>query len=672
MDIPEIVASEPYDMTLPESAKPQGIGTAIALGLAFALCGMLIALRDFAVQVLPHIVMPRDISRFQEIADGSPIPKTLDWNANLIDFLIVLRDPNPVLAIVVVLGLGVVLWMVAIALLNPTFRPIGAAQSGKEAETASVQPLTKAFHILLRLILPVGMAWALASVFLSGKVGFGIQVAILIFGLSIGYRRDGLAGDFTRAEFNYEKIPYLKFLITSAIFAVLIALIRTQLPQSLEPTLEMYQMLGTFHQRYLRETAEGWFGMMGALWFLSAVLLFGMARTIMKLRLLSLGLGLIGFAAAIINGINLHPLILSKYFDAGSDVKKSIQFPYTPQFPHTGISTGTEGAELLARRLHLSWREPKEDPPTHNLIIFEQRPLFVGIGAYTDDGQPIEPQSLSKIADYYQRTHGRTALNWNALRWQMSAALVHFDNSKGLELAIQDLINAPHVTRTGRFVREIFFTCAANARNLASLDKLANERDFAFPDRESLRMMGDLYRRFGDKEKALAWYRRAEMPQSFLKARQEEKSMFRQGTVRGKLTLGGKPLAGVQVGVLPRRLNGLPRDLEGSLFGAIEEIIPRFYRLRGNYVRSSLPFRWISTSAITDANGNFQLNDLTEGEYAFVTTLSPQNAPKRYDESNIQVRYVPVPFVLSYNHRVQDLGTIAFRLNDVPTSGQSR
>ncbi len=72
--------------------KPQGTGTAIALGLAFALCGMLIALRDFAVQVLPHILMPNDISRYQEIPDGYPLPKVLDWNSHLIDFLIVLRE----------------------------------------------------------------------------------------------------------------------------------------------------------------------------------------------------------------------------------------------------------------------------------------------------------------------------------------------------------------------------------------------------------------------------------------------------------------------------------------------------------------------------------------------------------------------------------------------------
>ena len=671
MDTPESTPSEPQIVT-PETAKPQGIGTAVALGLAFALCGMLIALRDFAVEVLPHIVQPNDISRFQEIADGYPIPKLLDWNANLVDFFLVLREPNPVLAIMVVLGLGVVLWSVMIALLNPTFRPIGAAKSDKEADTPSVQPFTKAFHILLRVIVPVGLAWAFVRIFFAGMFGFGLQIAILIFGMSIGYRRDGLAGDFTRAEFNHEKIPYIKFFLSSALFGVFIAWARAQLPQTLSPTLEVYQMLGTFHQGYLREVAGHWFWVMGTLWFLSAVLLFVMVRSGWRLRLLGFGFIILAFAVTILNATNLQPPILSKYLDGGGSIKQSIAFPYDPKYPHSGISTGPAGGEILARRLGLPWRDPKKEPPIQNLLIFERRPFFVGMSAYTDDGQPIEPQSLSKIADYYERYHGQTVLNWNAMRWQMSAATAHFDTSKVLELALQDLTNAPHVTKTGRFVRDIFFTCAANARNLASLDKLADERDFAFPDRESLRLMGDLYRRFGDKDKALRWYRRAEMPQSFLKARQEEKPMFRKGMVRGKLTLDGKPLAGVLVGVLPRRLNGLPHDLEGSLFGAIEEIVPRFYRERGSFGRSSASFRWISTSAVTDANGNFQLNDLTEGEYAFVTTLSPLDAPKRYDESKIQVRTLPQPFVLNYSHTIKDMGTISFRIDAAPASGQSR
>lgn len=658
-------AIETAEVSAAAPEKPQGIGTALALGLAFALCGTLIALRDFAIQVLPHILMPDDISRFQEISDGYPLPKVLDWNSPLIDFLVVLRAPNPVLGLAVALGLGLVLWIVTIALLNPTFRPIGTAHSPNDPNPASVQPFDKAFRIFVRLALPVAALWVLISKFLPSNVGFALQLTFLIFGMSVGYRTEGMAGDFASPNFNHNKIPLGKFFDNALLFGVLLALIRAQLPKTLAPTLELYQMLGTFHRGYLNAIAAYWFWIMGVLWFIGGILLFGIGRIAAppRLRLLAFLLGLIGIVVAIISGQNLRPEIHRKHFDARM-VEKSILVPYNPEFPNTGISTGLEGAILLANRLGIPFRDPKLKPPTHNLVVFDQMPLFARLSAYTDDGQPLDADSLKKIADYYESNNGLTAHNWNAMRWQMSAASAQFDNAKILELCLQDLTNAPHVSRTPRVARELFFTCAANSRNLASLDKWADERNFAFPDRDSLHMMGDLYRRFGNKNKALSWYRRAEMPQSFLKLRQEEKPMFRQGTVRGTLTFNGKPLAGVLVGVLPRRLNGLPRDIEGSLFNAMNTIVPRFRYRRRAEATSSFAFRWISASAITDAQGKFEMKDLTEGEYVFVATLSPQKAPKHYNEQFIQAQNTPRPFVLNYTHATQDLGTVPFRISN--------
>ena len=409
-------------------------------------------------------------------------------------------------------------------------------------------------------------------------------------------------------------------------------------------------------------------------WFTAGLLLFLFARPFLTRvqKFVLFMIGFFGFTVAIVAALQIEPRMMAKTRQSPY-IEKSILVPYNPEFPHTGISNGAEGAKLLAKYLRIPFRDPKLKSPTHNLIVFEQNPLFARLGSTTDDGQTIDAASLKKIADYYKDTRGRTALNWNAIRWQLSAASVQFDNSKILELCLQDLISSPHISRTPRVVRELLFTSAANSRNLASLDKWADERNFVFPDRGSLRMMGDLYRRFGNKEKALAWYRRAEMPQSFLKARQEEKPMFRQGTVRGTLTLNGKPLAGVLVGVLPRRLNGLPRDLEGSLFDALNAIVPRFRFRQRDEASSSFAFRWISASAMTDAQGKFVMKDLTEGEYVFVATLSPQNAPKRYDEQSIRAENLPRPFVLNYTHATQDLGTVPFRIpNAAPPAGNPR
>lgn len=639
----------------------QGIGTAIALSAAFALCGMVPALRDFAVQVLPHILMPRDVSRFQEITDGSPIPQVLNWNTHLIDFFVLLREPNPVLGIVVTLGLAIVGWMIAIALVNPTFRPISAKAPAETEAANAAQPFTKAFRILLRLIVPTAILWALAGRFFPEDWAFGIQAIGLIFALFVGYRRDGMAGDFASPEFTKTPIPVVRLMLWSIVTGIVVGWLHSALLHDLEPTLLVYQTLGTFHQGYLREIGGAWFGMTAAFWFTVAMILVGvsLSRTGVLPRIVLTLLGILGFAVMHLFQAFLHPSLLQKSFYINNEVLDAIAFPYTPGRAHGGIPTGIQGARALADWLDLPFRDPDKEPPQHNLFLFERRTLFSGLSTLTDDGQAADDATVQKIADYYRQSHGRTGLNWSAMRWQLSAASSQWDTSRVLELALQDLTTAPHVSKTGGYVREIFFTCAATQRNHQALDKLADERKFAFPDRDSLRMMGDFYRRFGDKDKALSWYRRAEMPQSFLKARQEEKPMFRQGTVKGKITLDGKPLAGARVAVLPRRLNGLARDMEGGLFNAMGELAPRYGS--HDWVRSSAAFRWFSTSAVTDANGNFEMHDLTEGEYAFVCTLSPVSAPKRYDEQTLNVKRAPTPFVLNYKAPTTDLGTLAFR-----------
>ena len=237
-----------------------------------------------------------------------------------------------------------------------------------------------------------------------------------------------------------------------------------------------------------------------------------------------------------------------------------------------------------------------------------------------------------------------------------------FDTTAGLDACITDMERHPHMASCGATARTMMFTCSASTANLALMDRWADERNFVFPTRESRRLMGQLYERFGEKEKALAWYRRADMPKSFLARVRSERPLYHTGRVEGRLMLNGKPLAGVQVGVVPHRLNGLPLDLERTVLAARSEILAfRPYGLFPRHCPRPYAFRWISASAITDADGRFALTNLTEGEYTLLTALPPSVQLSVPFDPLISVANAPPDIVVNYDQKSMTLGDIALK-----------
>lgn len=334
--------------------------------------------------------------------------------------------------------------------------------------------------------------------------------------------------------------------------------------------------------------------------------------------------------------------------DITKEVMQGIAFPYFPRMPMGGVPNKEEATAELARRLNIP---VSKEQPTREALVFDNGFRSTHQRILTDDGLPVNEETVNKAKAFLSQRNYRSALSWVATRYLYNVACIQFDIHGAIAACLNDQERGPHMMRTSTPLREMLFTCAVSPENRALLDRYADDRRFDFPDRESQRMIGDLYRRFGDVEKALEWYRRAEMSRTFLQRIRTERPMFHQGKVTGRITYNGQPLTGMEVGVIPIRLNGLAHDLEARLMNAEEEIAPSYFNPR--FTRFDA-YRAICGSGKTDRQGIFSIDNLVEGEYLLIIAL-----PVSEKERNWKQKAVTLPhIVLNYGSPHIDMGTI--------------
>lgn len=775
------------------------------VGLAFALIGFLIGLRTVAVTTLPHILQPGSSIGFQELTDGLPVPRLLDWNTTVIDGLMALQSLSAPLLWLASLLFCTALWLLAAAALNPTFRlfrPDGAADttpspSGEPtpvslaedaavphaaaspiepateesetpstidpAEATSTEPpvdsmagappavpaeeedpatapeemqeslpeeaavevvpadydpssetettppislpaspgisleggrLVKAVRLFVQVGVPLLALWVLAGwlggeepPYLGGSptseaanaeyLPWLVRLVALGIALWMGLRPDGYAGNFARPYRNDPGAATRDLIQQGFLFGVILyALARWVLPGSLPGLLDHYQMLGAFNRAYWRDIAGFYLGSMTAVWFAAGALLVLIGqpglRAAQRLVLAVLPAAALLLAVAVERPYT--PRALAARLDITPAVIDTIEVPYQPKFPASGIPNGVEAGQELARRLHLILG-PAAMRLNRSVLYFLHGPdvpnstaITVRQQGYTEDGLTADPASAARVRAFLEQRHFRTALSWVAIKHLYNVATVHFDATSALAVGLQDMMRCPHAAQFGRVLRDMFFVCAASPQNLALLDQYADEANFDHFDRDSRKLMGDMYVRFGAVQKALAWYGRAEMPKTFMARVRQERPMFHQGHVAGVLRLNGKPLVGVQVGVVPVRLNGLPTSLKLDLLNLFnarpstptegELIHPYFTPGFPRFYPRPFAFRWISAGTTTDANGAFTLDNLTEGEYVLVCTLPPEVRLTPPIDQTLTVHHAPASFVLNYKTPSVDLGAI--------------
>jgi hypothetical protein len=580
---------------------------------------------------------------------------------------------------------------------------LAGAKPTPAALSASIEPvgLFKTATILALVALPVAICWLLTSranttvsytISTDAAVGrwgwvWAIRMPVLFAALWLGFHRRGLAGDSESRALNFEPTIFPRIIVQGAVIGLLAFLIgRYGVPGALEPILLRYQTLGAFNLDYWHEIVAAYLLCMATAWFAVGSLFLLANRPNSADQRGLIVLAVLGLVIAIPFKSNLGADSQTTRYSITPQALKSILYPYAPDRNGTGVPDGPGAAALLAS--HIFKTNNVNSPlPERNVLMFRDDSYAparrVGTtsivtsviqNGITTDGLPATLESAARATEFLRLHRFQSALSWVATKHRYDVATLHFDTTAALTACLDDLSYGPHPFSRNPMARlyrrlplqieettqALFCICAANPRNLALLRRWADVVMFAFPDRQSKRVMGDLFRRFGDVEDALVWYRRADMPRTFLARIRAEQPLFHTGHVEGTLRLNGRPLAGVQVGLAPSRLNGLPRGLEGTVNGAIFEMEaeqpggPQFDAFH------PLPnaFRWISGSDITDANGHFAIDDLTEGEYVLICTLPAEVHVTIPTDMRLHVSNAPLPFILLYGTPKINLGII--------------
>lgn len=557
--------------------------------------------------------------------------------------------------------------------------------------------LMKALTLLLMIGLGVAAVWILVdfegdifergvnSQMVSGGgpligVVWLMRLGLLGAAFWVGFHRDGIAGDFTQPDWNTRSRRLFTLGIQGLLFGLLMyALCRAGLPQHLEETLLRLQTLGALTIPLWEWVTRDVLVCFGAIGFAIGVAftLFSSRNLLPAQRLLFWLLPPAALGVALLAQRDFAPAALAARFDVRPALLATLsENAFThPEAPILSVPDGLEAARQMAQIAHLRLPDVSR-MPGRTLVLFDKGLSYlVYQNSFDIDNLPCDTATDGLVTDFLRRRDYQTAFSWLATKHLFNAALVRLDNTRAIQAGILDLTHSPHNTQFGRpTLLPMFSVCAATPQNLALLNQWADETKFELPDRSSKRLMGDLYRRFGKPDEALRWYRKADMPGSFLKRVSAEKPVLSTGRMDGVLRLNGKPLAGIQVAVIPARLNGLPRGLEEAVLYAAREITAsdgsRINPAFGMGYVQPYSLRWISASAMTDAQGRYHIANLTEGEYVVTCTL-PRDIQTRlpYDE-RLNIAHPPAPFTVNYSHPAQDMGAtdITFQSDAQPSA----
>ncbi len=512
-----------------------------------------------------------------------------------------------------------------------------------------------------------------------------IRLGLLGAAFWAGFHRDGIAGDFTQPDWNTRSRRLFTLGIQGLLFGLLMyALCRTGLPQHLEETLLRLQTLGALTTPLWAWVTRDVLTCFVAVGFAIGVAfaLFSSRNLSPTQRLLFWLLPLAAFGVALLAQRDIAPATLAARFDVRPALLATLSenaFVH-PEAPILSVPDGLEAARQMAQTAHIRLADTRDASHAsgRTLVLFDKGLSYlVYQNSFDIDNLPCDTVTDGLVTDFLRRRDYQTAFSWLATKHLFNAALVRLDNTSAMQAGILDLTHSPHNTQFGRpTLLPMFSVCAATPQNLTLLNQWADETKFETPDRSSKRLVGDLYRRFGKPDEALRWYRKADMPGSFLKRVSGEKPVLSTGRIDGVLRLNGRPLAGVQVAVIPARLNGLPRGLEEPVLYAAREITTsngeRINPAFGVGHVQPYSLRWISASATTDAQGGYHISSLTEGEYVVICSL-PRDIQTRlpYDE-RLNIARPPAPFTVNYRHPARNMGTtdITFQ-NDAPPAART-
>lgn len=687
------------------------VGLALLTGCAFAIVGLLTNLRGFAEAVLPHILVGDEGIEFQDVIDGRPIPHLLDWSYVKIGLLAAVRDLSPLALTASACVIFCSLLLLCICVINPTFKVLSRSQpTAPQTDVVTgtdPEPLTavlthihvdrvhldQALRITLIAGLPVLAIWLMTGgfgntplpLFANGSaltLDRNELTRLLALGIAMfaGYSPAGLAGKFGILHQAYQSddaptpgrqplhiVALLPSLAAGLLFgASIFCLSRLTLGPPSGSLMAQVHTLGSINKDHFDALFHPYLLSVGLGYFASGVLLYllGSQRisATARMGLLAVPLLMVVILAGIKRQV-AHAAVAAKY-DATDTVLSCAQ-SYDPKVGTNGVPSGKQAGAELAKRVPIQTID-SSDAVTRDLIVFHPAGVFqVAVAGVTDDGLLSERTHVPDVLAYLKRKNYQTALSWVAIKYLFNEANTRLDTSAAIRAGLLDLERCPHLRNTGETVRSMLALCEASPENLALLDEYADESRFSHPTRASQRMMGTLYNRFGEVTKAISWYKKADMPKSFLDKVLSERPLYHSGTVTGRLMWNGTPIAGAYVGVAPQRLNGLPKDLEPALLTYDRELVsvgPDPSPFYTPYHPRPYHLRWIAGGTQTRADGTFEIQHLTEGQYYLVCSLPPTIKLEVPLDQRLQVAHTPPAFTINYDLPKQQLGDISMRL----------
>jgi hypothetical protein len=293
------------------------------------------------------------------------------------------------------------------------------------------------------------------------------------------------------------------------------------------------------------------------------------------------------------------------------------------------------GTASLAARLKLP-------PPAMQRYALILAPFGGLAPAIAEDGVSESPQDSIRstgpardaVGEYLDRRHYRTTLAFRAFGFLDGCAGLDWESAKSLRLRLKMAETAPSPL-VMRLLLDRLVNCPITPANRQVLDRLADPAAFVWSEADGAQRLGAAYLRFGDPERARKYLLSAQLDETQRRQLLGGVSPLSDGVVRGKITVEGKPLDYIRVGLINERdwpaMAGLQR-----------------------------PYSWAAVldARMTDKRGGFEFNNLPQGRYVVVVTGARIGTTRRWSVSSH-----PGVFEVDRFHPVVTLPAMDFRSN---------
>ncbi len=565
--------------------------------LVFALVGAALAFIPLAFTSYMQLIFAEGKQLIQDpLPEGVPIPRGLSWSP----WAYSLITSTARLSSAGVLGLEVGLFCILawglLRLLNPTFRMTTGVDLDRQLLTRTymhTQPLIKAFLIGVGALVPCMIVWALIGFLVrNSTAALLLQCGLIGSALFVLFAREGIAGDYESGNYHLPqgKQMWGSLVGRGAIAGGCAALVVLSSPAELpEMLLQCYRTLGGIGQ-------ASWLQIVGIHCGIAASL--AAAGVWVMVALTQAGLTTRKRCGAAVPALCVLVLGLALR-SGGLEAILRTRFDYeaNPTSPPAARLARAAGLVDTSQRDHSG---PRNDSV---LVVGPKEVVPLSISSTSITGVDTSADNVSKLQSFLQRRGYATSLAETVFKTLHDAASLAWSPEQSLEVDYLNLSKCPDQDFLRLFLEKLN-NCRSTEATLRYADLLADERVFSYPDRESILMMGDIYGRLGHKQKAMEWYRRADLTESGVADRTPGRVMFAAGRIRGQLLLNGIPVVGAQVGVMSKAAMLSP---EGMFLGP--GVLQPFW------------LRWIAASAVTDARGRFELDHLVAGNYQMVMKM---------------------------------------------------